>query len=379
MKSIKILIVLVTISLLNACSNSPETPESLNKQLENLRKEQREISQKISETESKIEQLTLGEDVRLKEPVVLLEIKPRTFSHFFEASGSVEAVEEAFISPEVNGQIKDILIDEGDRVQKGQLLAKLNTEILERNIAEVETSLSLATDVFERQKRLWEQKIGSEVQFLEARNNKQNLENRLATLRAQLDLAIITAPFTGIVERVFQKTGELSVPGVQMMQLVQLDELIVRADVSEAFLPAIHTGDTVTLHFPSFPDYQQSLPISRVGNVVNKNNRTFEIELKVSNENEILKPNMIAVITINDYTAKNSMIVPSKIIKEDLNGKYLYVAEAQGSDLTARKRYVSIGRTYGNETRIVSGLEVGDKVVTEGFSRITDGTLLKIS
>ncbi len=378
MKTIKIIITLLAIGLLSAC-NTDENTETLNKQLEALRKEQRELSQQIVEAEQKLKLLTKGEDNRQKEAVVLQQISPLTFNHFFEASGSVEAVEEAFISPEVNGQIKAILVDEGDRVKKGQLLAKLNTDISERNIEELETSLSLATDVFERQKRLWEQKIGSEVQFLEARNNKKNLENRLETLRAQLDLAIITAPIDGIVEKVFQKTGELASPGMRLMQLVNLDELIVRADVSEAFLPAIHTGDSVSLSFPSFPDYKKAFTISRVGNVVNKNNRTFEIELRIKNENEILKPNMIAVITINDYTAKNSMIVPSKIIKEDLNGRYLYVAEQQDGDLVSRKKYITIGRTYGNETRITSGLKMGDKVVVEGYSRITDGNLLRES
>ncbi|MDY0084334.1 MAG: efflux RND transporter periplasmic adaptor subunit [Bacteroidales bacterium] len=376
MKTFKIIATIFVFSILSACSTE-ETAETISKQLESLRKEQRELAQKITDTEQKLKALSKNEDTRQKEAVVLQQITPRTFNHFFETSGSVEAVEEAFISPEVNGQIKKILVVEGDRVKKGQLLAELNTDIIERNIAEIETALVLAKDVYERQKRLWEQKIGSEVQFLEARNNKENLENKLQTLQAQLDLASITAPIDGIVERVYQKNGELAVPGVQLIHLVNLNELKVRADVSEAYLPVIHSNDSVNLTFPSFPDYKKSLTISRVGNVVNKNNRTFEIEVRVKNENEILKPNMIAVITINDYTAKNSMIVPSKVIREDLNGRYLYVAEWQGDDLVSRKRYISIGRTYGNETRVLDGLKMGDKVITEGFNRITDGSLLR--
>lgn len=376
MKTFKIIATIFVFSILSACSTE-ETAETISKQLESLRKEQRELAQKITDTEQKLKALSKNEDTRQKEAVVLQQITPRTFNHFFETSGSVEAVEEAFISPEVNGQIKKILVVEGDRVKKGQLLAELNTDIIERNIAEIETALVLAKDVYERQKRLWEQKIGSEVQFLEARNNKENLENKLQTLQAQLDLASITAPIDGIVERVYQKNGELAVPGVQLIHLVNLNELKVRADVSEAYLPVIHSNDSVNLTFPSFPDYKKSLTISRVGNVVNKNNRTFEIEVRVKNENEILKPNMIAVITINDYTAKNSMIVPSKVIREDLNGRYLYVAQWQGDDLVSRKRYISIGRTYGNETRVLDGLKMGDKVITEGFNRITDGSLLR--
>ncbi|HPE42732.1 MAG TPA: efflux RND transporter periplasmic adaptor subunit, partial [Bacteroidales bacterium] len=272
MKTFKIIATIFVFSILSACSTE-ETAETISKQLESLRKEQRELAQKITDTEQKLKALSKNEDTRQKEAVVLQQITPRTFNHFFETSGSVEAVEEAFISPEVNGQIKKILVVEGDRVKKGQLLAELNTDIIERNIAEIETALVLAKDVYERQKRLWEQKIGSEVQFLEARNNKENLENKLQTLQAQLDLASITAPIDGIVERVYQKNGELAVPGVQLIHLVNLNELKVRADVSEAYLPVIHSNDSVNLTFPSFPDYKKSLTISRVGNVVNKNNR----------------------------------------------------------------------------------------------------------
>ncbi|HOI33186.1 MAG TPA: biotin/lipoyl-binding protein, partial [Bacteroidales bacterium] len=168
MKTVKIIVTIFVFSILSAC-NTEETAETISKQLESLRKEQREIAQKITETEQQLKAISKNEDTRQKEAVVFQLISPRTFNHYFEASGSVEAVEEAFISPEVNGQIKNILVVEGDRVIKGQLLAVLNTDIIERNIAEVETALVLANDVYERQKRLWEQKIGSEVQFLEAR------------------------------------------------------------------------------------------------------------------------------------------------------------------------------------------------------------------
>lgn len=378
MKAIQIIFITLALGLLSSCGNS-ETEESLRSELETLREQKRATTQQISEIEQKLAAISDGNEQISRDPVVLQTVEPITFKHFFEASGSVEAVNEAFISPEVNGQIMEIYVEEGDRVQKGQLLARLNTEVTEKSVAELKTSLSLATEVFERQERLWNQQIGSELQYLEARNNKKNLENRLETLQAQLDMSAITAPINGIVEKVNQKKGELSVPGMQLIQLVDLSELYVRADISESFLPSIKSGDTVNLRIPAYPDYEKTMKINRVGNVINKNNRTFEIELRFDNSAEMLKPNMIAIIRVNDFTAENSLVVPSKVIKEDLNGRYIYVASPENNELVARKRYIEIGRTFDSNTRITKGLKAGDQIITEGFSRVTDGSLLKTS
>jgi len=378
MKTIQLILITLALGLLSSCGSS-ETEESLRSSLESLRQQQREITQQINETEQKLVVVSNGGELVSREPVVLQQVEAVTFRHFFEAGGSIEAVKEAFISPEVNGQIMEIYVQEGDRVRKGQLLARLNTEVTEKNIAELKTSLVLATEVFERQERLWKQQIGSELQYLEARNNKKSLENRLETIQAQLDMAVIHAPIDGIVEKVNQKKGELSVPGMQLIQLVDLSELYVRADISESFLPFIETGDTVTLKIPAYPDYERIMKINRISNVINKNNRTFEVELRFDNKDEKLKPNMLAIIRINDFTAANSLVIPSKIIKEDLKGRYIYLAAKEDNELVARKRYIEIGRTFGSNTRVIKGLEAGDQLITEGFSRITDGSLLKIS
>jgi membrane fusion protein, multidrug efflux system len=378
MKKLLISISIISTALLFACSQV-ETVESLEKKLEDSRKKAKEIESNIHELEEKIASLSDGTDNRYFEPVVVETLKPKLFKHYFEASGAVEPVQEAYVSPEVNGQITGLYVKEGDRVQKGQLLARLNTEVTERSLQELETALSLAVDVFERQQRLWNQRIGSEIQYLEAKNNKENLENRLATIRAQLELSKIHAPINGYIEKLNQKTGELAVPGMIMMHVINLDEVYVKADVSERFLPAIDVGDEVVLRFPSYPDFHLTTNINRVGNLVNRANRTFEVQLKLKNENQMLKPNMVAVIEINDYSAENSLVVPSKIIKEDLMGKYLFVA-VQNPDMeqVARKRYVVPGRTYQSNTRIESGLQEGDAIIVEGFNRVNDGSLLRL-
>ncbi len=375
----KLFLSIIMAALLMTACNSTEDVEKLETELEQKRLLHKETEMAIKDLEKQIEVLKGDVDDRYFEPVVTSNVQPRMFRHFFEASGAVEPVREAFVSPEINGQIGHIAVREGDRVKKGQMLAKINTEVTDRTIKELETSLSLATDVFERQKRLWEQRIGSEIQFLEAKNNKENLENRLATLHAQLDMAIINSPIDGFIEKINQKHGEMAAPGMVLMHIIDLSEMLIKADVSERFMPDIGEGDEVVLRFPSYPGFSKTTIVKRIGNVVNPNNRTFEVELRLQNPDNMLKPNMVAVIDVNDYSADNSLVVPSKVIKEDLNGKYLYIAHKQNEDWIARKRYIVAGRTYLGETRIESGLEVNDKIILEGFNRVNDGSLLRIT
>lgn len=376
MKKFHVLLTLATTIIMLSCSQTDDNTK-LSKDLEKYQAEIRALEEKVEETEKKMSSIDNGEDEKFREPVVIESLSPMTFRHFFEASGAVIPVEEAFISPEVGGQITDVFVKEGQRVKRGQLLAKLNTEVTEKTIAELNSSLSLAADVFERQKRLWEQKIGSELQYLEAKNNKVSLENKLATMKAQLRMAQVSSPINGVVEKVNQKKGELAMPGVQMMRVVSLDEVYVRADVSERFLPSIQKGDEVELVFPSYPDFKLVTTISRTGNVVNINNRTFEIELKVKNTDEQLKPNMIAIININDFTADSAIVIPTRVIKEDLKGKYVYVVDKKQNDMIARKQYIEPGVSYQNKTMVIQGLTSSDQLITDGYNRVSDGTLIQ--
>jgi membrane fusion protein, multidrug efflux system len=378
MKQIQFLVLASMAIFLVSCGSSA-ADEDLSKKLEKYRTEQAELGSKIDELQQQLEIAQNGSASRTMIPVVIEKLGQTTFNNYFDAGGTVVAAKEAYISPEVNGQIQDIYVKEGDRVKKGQVLARLNTEVTDKSIEEIKTSLVLANDIFERQQRLWEQKIGSELQYLEAKNNKASLENRLATLQAQLDMAIITAPIDGIIEKVNQKKGELAAPGVQMIHLVNLNDLLVRADVSERYAAAVKKGDIVVLTFPSFPEFSMNVPVSRIGNVVNKNNRTFEVELKIDNPQEMLKPNMVAVLNINDFSAENSIVVPSKVIKEDLKGKYLYLAEKVGEDYVARKRYITPDRTYYDKTRISNGLIESELLIVEGYNRVNDGAFVKMN
>ena len=212
-----VLVVLLAAAAIAMTSCGGNNTEDTRKQLEEYRQQQTELNQKIEALQNQLETSEVANGDIALVPVVTETIIATSFNHFLDASGAVVAVNEAVISPEINGQIKEIFVKEGDRVVKGQLLARLNTDVTSRNIEEIKTSLSLAIDVFERQQRLWEQKVGSEMQYLEAKNNKANLENRLATLQAQLAMGEITAPINGIIEKVNQKKGEMAGPGMQLM------------------------------------------------------------------------------------------------------------------------------------------------------------------
>jgi RND family efflux transporter MFP subunit len=369
--------IIISLAMLIVACKSETSKDSIKKQISEYKEQVNELNLKIKDLEKELENHEQGESV-YNTPVEVNQITKRPFKHYFEASGSLEAVNKAYISPEINGQIKEILVVEGERVIKGQLLVKLNTSITESTIQEVETQLDLAKTLYEKQKQLWEKNIGSEVQYLQTKNNMEALESKLATLKAQLEMAFVRSPINGIVDMINVEPGELAMPGFQIMMVVNLDEMYVKADVSEKYLPVVKEGDEVELSFPTFPSLQMTVRVNRVGNIVNKGNRTFVVELKIKNVNGMLKPNVLALMKFMDYSNDAALIVPSIIIKEDIQGPYLYIVDDNGGKPVAKKVYINTGMSYKDTTMITSGLEVGDKVIIEGYSLVTDGTEVNI-
>jgi membrane fusion protein, multidrug efflux system len=307
---------------------------------------------------------------------LLVEIKtiaPEKFEHFFAVNGALEAVQDAFISAETSGQIKDIPVQEGQRVQKGDLLVSLNSDITRNAVAEVKNALELARTVFRKRQELWDKNIGSEIQYLEAKTSKESLENRLASLQAQLDLAQVKSPFTGIVDKIFKKVGELAVPGMQLMQLVNLGRMRVNAEVAETYLGKIKKGDRVGITFPTFPDWRQEASISRIGQVVSAKNRTVLVQVILDNPQEKMKPNMMATLRCRDFFAPAALVVPAIIIKNDLSGTYLYIVKQEKEKNVASKAYVTTGLTEGNRSMIVGGLAAGQQVIVSGYNLVKNG------
>lgn len=312
-------------------------------------------------------------------PVSISQLQKKEFKHFFKVSGTVEAVKSAFISPEINGQIKMIYVEEGERVTKGQILAKLNTSITDNGIEELKTSLKLAETVYKKQNKLWKKEIGSEIQLLEAKHSKESLENKLNTLKAQQEMAIIRSPINGIVDEIFVKAGELGIPGMQIMHVVNLNELYINADVAESHIANIKKGDTVELSFTAYPEIKMKVPVFRTGNVINSTSRAFTVQLKIKNIDEKIKPNLISIIRFNDFTEKSALVVESKIIKQDLNGSYLYIIKKTDNKNIVHKKHIKTGISSKNETMIIEGVNAGDLVITKGYTQVSDGVIVSIS
>jgi len=376
-------IVIGLVTFMISCN--ADDPEVINKKIIQQKEQISRINKKIKKLEDILRKNSTNESSKHLIPVKVKEAKYETFKHFIEVLGSIEAIEDANISPEIGGQINKIHIHEGQRINKGQLLVTLKTEVTKSAIQEVKTGLDLAKKLYDKQKSLWDQKIGSEMQFLEAKNAYEQSEARLKTLQAQLEMSNIKAPFTGIVDEIFQKEGELAAPGFRILQLVNLSKLKIIAKVSEVYLPSIYKGKKIDVLIPSYPDDVLRASVFRTGNVVNPANRTFKVEVRLDNKNEKYKPNMLALLRINDLTIEEAIKVPSNIIKKDIAKteigdfkEFLFISEEADSVLVAKKVFVVTGENYKNESVIVEGVELGEKIIVEGFNTVSSGTKIRI-
>lgn len=368
----KILILLIAISIFATSCSEPE--KDINEQIREYKTQITDLNIKVAE----LEKQNKNEYKGLRVPVKAEKISQKSFSHQFMASGELEAINEAFISPEISGQITDIYVNEGEEVKKGQLLAKINTIIIDNSIIEIKEQLALAKIVYNKQSKLWKQKIGSEIQYLEAKNNFDNLSNRLTSLNAQRNLAYIKSPIDGIVENINLKKGELASPGIQFMQLVNIDNLYVTLQLSEAHISSVKKGDSVVITFPPYPELSFSQPVYRTGNVINPQNRTFITEIKIDNNNHLLKPNMLANVKINDYNNEKAIVVPSILIKEDMSGKFIFLIDTIENNTIAKKQYIKTGKSFNDHTEIIDGINIGDIIITDGYNKVSNGFVVDI-
>ena len=344
---------------------------------DSLRKEKNEISIRINEIEDKLK--LLDSNGQHNVPLVVVEeIVQQDFRHFFKVHGVVETDQNAEINPEVSAKIMAIHVKEGESVSKGTTLIKLDSKIVENNIAEVKTQISLAETVYKKQKNLWDQNIGSEIQYLEAKNNLESLQRRLETLQSQLAMYSVKAPFAGVVDEIFAKVGEMASPMMPSIRLVNLGEVYIKSDVSERYLGKIEVGDTALIEFPSINAEMKSR-VSRIGNYINPNNRSFKIRFEIANPEGKLKPNLLAEVNIMDYEAGNAVVVPTKVIQETPMGEeFVYTLKRNGAP-RAEKRMVKTGMTYKGSVEILEGLTSGEELIVEGARSIKDGEIVEVN
>jgi RND family efflux transporter MFP subunit len=311
-------------------------------------------------------------------PVEIKEMRGEKFNHYIIVYGKVEADNYALISPEMPGRIETIHVREGQEVKQGKLLLSLNTEAIDKQIQGIQSSLDLAKTTFEKQDTLWKQGIGSEIQYLSSKNSMESLEAQMEALLAQKRMAQIRAPFSGIVDKIFLKEGELASSMMPVVEFVNLKKLTIKADISENYIDQLHVGQTVEVSFSSLPEVKISAPIKRKAKVINSISRTFEIELNFKNIGDRIKPNMVSTISIKDYSSSNAFVIPSLAIMKDITGSYIYLAVEKDDKPIVKKQYITTGKSYQDNSEVVKGLNEGNQVVVKGYHLVSAGLPVKI-
>ncbi|MEM7371252.1 MAG: efflux RND transporter periplasmic adaptor subunit [Bacteroidota bacterium] len=369
---------LVSGFMLAACgSKEPSSPEltlKYKKQALEAKKGQLlALNQEISQLQAEIEELDPETKLKVRQtPVTVSEIEQTTFQHFVEVQGKVEANKNIQVSSQMAGRITQIKVQEGQRVRKGQLLAQLDDAIMKSSIEELKTSLELATIMFNKQENLWKQEIGTEIQFLTAKNQKESLEKRLVTLNEQLSLHKIYSPISGSVDEILPKIGETVSPGFPAFRIVNNSDLSLKADLSEAYAPYIRKGDVVKVQFPSL-NREINGKVSLVGSSIDANDRTFRVEVRLPSD-QAFKPNMYGQLSINDQTREEAISIPFGVVQYAETGPYVFIAEAsEGEIYKAKQKKIELGLSTNGQIEVVSGLSQGDFLIIAGYKELSDG------
>ena len=345
-------------------------------ELNELKGQQAELSTKIKGLESELTKLdpVKREEAKVK-AVAVSPVMATTFRHFVELQGSVDAKNNVQVTPKgQGGVITAMYVSEGTSVRAGQVIAKLDDQIVRESINEVQTQLALANTVFEKQSNLWKQQIGTELQYLQAKSTKESLERRISTIRAQLGQSSVTSPISGVVDQVMGKVGQVAVPGMGIVRVINLSKLKVVAKVADTYAGTVKRGDAVQVIFPDIKK-QINAAISFVSASVDPMSRTFTIEIPLPSDNA-LKPNMLAQVKVNDFSKANAIVINQNLIQNTENGQLVYIAVMEGSRKIARAKKVVVGQSYGGQIEITQGISAGDQLITQGYQEVTDGQLI---
>jgi RND family efflux transporter MFP subunit len=305
-------------------------------------------------------------------------IKDTVFNHYLEIQGNVNTKENILVQPEFSGNLTSLTVKAGQRVSKGQILGRVDDAGMSQQLASLENQYALAKTSFERQKNLWDKKIGSEIQFLQAQTQMVSAQKGVAQMRAQLSKTVIRAPFSGTIDEVFVEKGQIVAPSqLGLMRIVNLSNMYVSTSVPETYIGKLKVGTEVDVFLTSLGKTYKGR-VRQVGNYLNPNNRSFGIEVSVPNPENLLRPNQVAKLKIIDYSSKNAIVVPTNVVQEDgEKNKFVFtVANSNGKTGTAKKVLVKVGKSSDNVTEIVSGLSTNEIIVTEGVNSIADGMKL---
>lgn len=317
--------------------------------------------------------------------VELKTIALQPFKHYVEVQASVYGQDNINVNCQMPGVVKSISVTEGDKVVKGQVLASIDDAVLQQGIQELQTNLDLAKTLFEKQKGLWDQKIGTEVQYLSAKSNYESLQKRMAGMQQQDDMTKIKSPIDGTVDAVKIRIGESVAPGFPTIQVVNTELLKVRGNVTESYISDIHEGDSLNISFPDLPKDMANPDVPReitsvasyVSKAIDVVNRTFTVEAKLPQDANY-HPNMIAMLKIIDYTKPAAVVIPINIVQSDPTGSFVFIAVDEKGTMVARKTSVKLGKVYGGNAEITEGLKTGDKIITVGYDDLNNGDAVSL-
>lgn len=329
---------------------------------------------------AKIDEQLKDLDTTVRHPLVTISpVKVAKFEHFVAVQGVVETGGNTLLYPEVPGKIIAILKKEGDKVNKGNVILKLDASPLISTIKEVQTNYNLAKDIFEKQSKLWKDKIGSELQYLQAKTNKESLEQKLKTLNDQLDMYNVKAPFSGTIDEIKPNVGEGVNPAFPVVRIINYNNTYIKADVSENYIETIKSGNLVKVNFPNLKKSFET-KIDRNGDFINPNNRTFKIHININAFKENVKPNLLADLNIRDFSQDTAVIIPSKIIQQDRQGNdYVFVLKIEGKKKTAKKIIIKTGLSYNGTTLVRKGLKGDEFFINKGARSIQDGDVVDVA
>lgn len=369
----KVLFIISSIALV-ACG-SPETMgtiDELKAEKSRLAASRDSIDVLISKVDM---ELALLDTNKVYDMVTALDVQPQMFNHFFEVFGQVKADKSINLYTTASGKVKKIHVKNGQQVKKGQLLLSLDTDIMTSSLRELQTGLELAKTVFEKQQRLWiDQQIGSEIQYLQAKNNYDALVQRVKTLKEQIELSVIRAPFAGSIDNIFAREGELAGPQMPALRLVNTSGVYVKADVPESYANRVRVGTPANVEFTSM-DYEVAAEVLQVGQFIQEGNRTFSINVSLPEANGV-KPNQMVHVALMDYKNDEALSVPASLVQQDVEGNdFIYtLSSIEGtSRFEVAKTWVTTGLTFEGRTEIISGLEANAKVIDKGSRSVRTG------
>ncbi|MDP2687303.1 MAG: efflux RND transporter periplasmic adaptor subunit [Aequorivita sp.] len=382
-KSILFLITLIT---LVSCGGDNKSVDAVigSKDMAAVKEMRVELNKQQRELKADIDKLNafIDENEKKERPILITAevIKDSIFQHYVEVQGNVETDQNVVLNAEYSGVLTNVYVKEGQRVSKGQRLARIDDGGMGSQVAQQEAQLALAKTTFERQEKLWNQKIGSEIQFLQAKTNYEAAKNATQQMRSQLGKTVVTAPFSGVVDEIISDPGQVVIPGqTPIIRLVNLSDMYVKASIPETYLKNIKKGTQVKVNLASINE-EFTGTVRQVSNYINPNNRSFDIQIEIPNKDGLVKPNLIATVKVNDYSAENTITVPENILQENAEGETIaYLYKTINDSVGVAKRIILVtGLSYENHTEVKSGLKKGDTIIKEGAKTLRDGQKVTI-